>query len=266
MAADPRAFIALLILLFIFLSPDPQAPALQHPSRRVSILDNELHSLSVLNSSQYGDFVPTNNRWLNVTGFRDETASEFVWSALDAVKEHTRELTGHALGAEDVARLDGVKSAGGIGDGSGLGESNKVDEAGNAITDELALYRNITGVVHGTWIRSPLEKSLNLTAPMLNLTNYTPEGPFGAVPLRGFGRNITGSGGEMDVRFEELDTEGTSEKGKNAKGEEVDVVRMISAHVSVDDADGGSNGFEVRVHGVHFLDTGNVLMATTSDK
>lgn len=237
--ADPRAVIALLIIFFIVFSPDPQSAPIQSRNRLEDVLAKEVHALSVLNSTQYGDFDPSRERWLNISGFTNDT--QYAWEALHKVKERARQLSIHALGADNERRLDG-------------------DETGPA----LPLYSNITGVVHGTWIRSTLSKDVKV--PELNLTEYAPLSPFGPLPITTFGRNITSKWGDMRVRFNEPDGDSTVFRTKSVTGEDMDVARKLGAQISVGGDDGVGDGFDIQMHGIHNLGTGNVVLSTTSDK
>lgn len=237
--ADPRAVLVLLIIFFVAFSPDASAPTLQSRNRLEDILAKEEHALAALNTTRYGDFEPLQDRWLNISGFGNET--QYSWAALDKVKERARQLSIYALGAEEVPRLDGPRTG-----------------------EALSLYSNVTGVAHGKWTRSALSEIVKV--PQLNLTEYAPEGPFGPAPITSFGRNITSETGDLKVRLDVPDGDETAVKRKDADEMDVDVVRKVAAQVTVGGDGGSGDGFEIQMHGVYFLDTGNAILATTSDK
>ena len=68
---------------------------------------------------------------------------------------------------------------------------------GNTGKAPLVLYQNVTGTLHGQWVRSQAQESL--VPPNLNLTEYAPLGPFGPLPISGFSKNVTGAAGSLKV-------------------------------------------------------------------
>lgn len=233
MAVDPRAFLTILLLLFILFSPNSGPDPLQRtPSRYAAARNASRANLLALNTTHYSDFDPTQDKWINITGCTFE--SEFAWTALPAVKERARQLSAYALGSENT----------GLFDGEGIEEV------------QIPLYRNVTGVSFGDWIRSPLQKGIGL--PKLNLSDFAAEGPFGPLPLRSFGRNLTGDTGQLKVWLEESEEVGVRKEDVK--------VREIRAQVTVQDDESSGDGWEARMFGVHFLGSGNVVLATTSNR
>lgn len=233
--ADPRAVVALVILLFIFFSPAPgQEPLVHARSRLEHVITAERWDLAVLNHTRFGDFDPAQDRWLNISGFKQD--QNFAWHALGAVKERAKHQLTHVLGNENIGRLD----------------------SGNAEQYPLPLYQNVTGTVYGEWARSPLQSAV--TPPQLNMSEYAPAGPFGPIPIQSFSKNVTAKSGSLEIWLEEADSPESVVWSNNKK-----VARELKAQVSVgDDAVGDS--WDSKLFGVHFLETGNILLATTTDK
>ncbi|TKA82343.1 hypothetical protein B0A49_00084 [Cryomyces minteri] len=232
MAANPRTLIPILILLFILLSPDSQQPATLDARLEIDqIIQHEQDALSVLNSSHYGGFNSKENRYLNLTGCREEHG--FVWDALPGVRERARGMVGHVLGDARVKRLDGI-------------EQEEKEELG-------LLYQNVTGYVRGSWVRSKLEEGLQ--RPSVNLSVVAPEGTFA---MRDWNRNITGQEGKIRMRLKEQENRGQRQGEGN--------VTRASATLTIRDSSSWGDGWEMALYGVHFLDFGGILMTTTSDK
>ena len=218
----------------------------------------------MLNSSRYGDFDPLGNRWLNVSGFGNGTG--FAWEGLDRIRERVEGLKGYALrgfGEEgfenEVEIISGGAGSGGSKDGN---EEGRGYGRGHGI---MPLDRNVIGVVHGSWIRSPIQKEIGV--PKLNVSRYAPEGPWGPVPITGFGRNLTGGEGAVKMRFQEWDEEKSlGKRGTGVGGERVDAVRLVSAQMELEGKDGLGDAWDVQLNGLHYLDTGNMLFTTTSEK
>jgi len=235
---DGRPVIVLILLLFILFAPDPQTPRVQQHDYFDDALSLERHALNVLNTSNYGDFNPANNLWLNISGFNNET--DFEWNALEQVKEQAKKRWAHAIG-EDIAK-----------------QIESEDDVA------LPLYRNVTGVLHGHWLHS---QEILLSPPILNLTRFAPEGPLGPATITGFARNVTGRAGDLTVRLQESDLERLSlDKDATSGGTMQDAVRMITAEIGLKTTDGKGDDWEGQVHGVHFLQTGRVVLTTTSPK
>ncbi|EHL03663.1 putative Uncharacterized RING finger protein [Glarea lozoyensis 74030] len=129
------------------------------------------------------------------------------------------------------------------------------------------VYNNITGVVVGEWVR--YEKDLGLKDQLtrhLNLTEISPHTDWAFTNEKFWTRNITGQEGKLLLRIdekdvEELDLGDTSVGKRNAAW-----VREVGATMTIQDETSSGDGWEMRVHGVHWPRTGVVLMTTTSDK
>jgi hypothetical protein len=223
-----RVVTAVIITLLLFY-PDSSQVGYKVPRIDDDIVETETIALDVLVTSTYGDFSPENNRWLNVTGLRESDG--FAWGALGAVKERAQEQIYASLGKEDGDRA--------------LGDSKSRQ-------NPLPVYRNVSGFVHGTWIRSGLE--VGLARPQLNLTAILPN----TIHSHGrFRRNITGGHGEVYMQFFDKDLP------DNVNGT---LVRGLKAEITIKDESSSGNGWSFVLYGERVLDTGSMVLTTTSEK
>jgi len=239
--ADRRGvLVPLIILAFIFLSPDAGRPAARRFDDRPSpedVIAEEQRSLSVLQNSSYGELVGGDGKvrpLLNLTGLEPDRG--YAWEALTTVKARALEQLEYALGGWGRQALDGY------------------DEAPNP----TPLYNNVTGFLHGKWVRSKVQQSVQVS--QLNLSTYAPEGPFGVLPVGSFGRNITGLGGDIRIRLHERILEAGPPTGWTASN-----VTKLGAEIAyVDDAT--SEEYELQAYGVYDMHLGQAILTTTSEK
>lgn len=289
--ADPRAVLTLLLILFIIFTPsgpnDPSAIPGRARDRLLEALTNERHNLDVLNSTKWGDFDPSAlngppgspvGRWINLTGFgrvedgpdgkEQDHSGVFGWERLGNIKNRVREKMVYQTGDEG---LEGTLSA--IPNPQYDGVTNK--DVGQYGWISKPFYKNISGVVHGDWVRSPVQEGIQ--APTLNMSHYAPEGPFGPLEIHRFGRNLTEDmkKGWVKIAFEENDDESTllskvvgvedDDKGSPVITKEVQLLREVRASINIGSEDTGDD-WEAQVYGVHYLETGNMVLTTTSLK
>ncbi|KAF2486360.1 hypothetical protein BDY17DRAFT_291346 [Neohortaea acidophila] len=236
--ADRRGiFVPLIILAFIFLSPDPARPAtrqLRIGRTLDDVIVEEQRSLAVLQNSSYASHALPQ---LNLTGLED--ARGYAWDALPAVRQRGREQLEYALGPF-------------AGDALGL-----KDDTGSSASP-APLYHNITGFVHGTWVRSKVDP--DLPRPHLNLSDYEITGPFGLISPRAFDRNVTGEEGDVRLRFHKH----RPPADELAKHDDFGNVTSLVADLTITDDD--SSEYSARLFGVYFLHAGQAILTTTSDK
>lgn len=129
----PRVVLLILLLLFIFLTPEqPARRRLQGDNDRI----NQQHQieLDVLTNSSYGQLNPKSNSWLNLTGFREDDG--YQWESLAVAQELSRKQL------ENI--WEGIEQNG-----------------------DLPIYDKVTGEVRGEFFRHDvgnLPPSINLTA------------------------------------------------------------------------------------------------------
>lgn len=227
---DPRSFVFFIILLLIINSPGPEQQPFSTRTRYDEVLEREWTQLDILNRTRYGDFDSKKDRWLNITGLRDEDG--FDWNSLGPVKQRAVEQSRSLLGMWADAALDGSAAEG----------------------NTIPVYRNVSGYVEGEWVRSPLGRvrhtsDLNMSAPI-------PDSPFPAVE---FDRNLTGNTGPIRLHITEL--EGRMRTDENR------TISELSARVVIgDDGSFGGNWWEFVLNGVHFPKSGGAILTTTSDR
>jgi hypothetical protein len=225
---DSRLPVVLIILFIIWAFPDsPPSPLGGHTTLDL-IVEHELDQLSVVNTTAYDGFRPQDDKWLNITGLRQEDG--FAWDALDTVKKRARQQVIHILGDED---------------------GNTALEGGVGL--ELPIWRNISGHVRGTWARAQIDA--DIARPHLNMSSLL---PWDAKDYkRPFERNVTGDTGDLQLQF--------TEKGDV---NEVDGFKMqnLKAEVEIVDISSGAGAKKVVLYGTHLVDSGQVLLTTTSDK
>ncbi|KAF2122841.1 hypothetical protein BDV96DRAFT_481227 [Lophiotrema nucula] len=227
---DPRSFLFFIILLLLINSPEPQSQqaAFGTHSRYDDIIAREYTHLDLLNRTHYGDFSAKNDRWLNMSGLRDEDG--FAWELLPKVQAKAREKTLVWMEQKDLeGRLEG-----------------DVD---------IPVYRNVSGHVEGEWVRSPLSV-IRHPSDMLNMSQFGPQGPF---PVPEYDRNLTGQTGSVRLHIQER--EGSVRTDENGTVSEVGARLVIG-----DKGSWGGNWWEFVLHGVHYLEFGGMVLTTTSDR
>lgn len=229
---DPRSFVFFIILLLLINSPEPQQPTYNARELFHELIDREYSQLDVLNRTRYGDFNAKKDRWLNITGLRDEDG--FAWELLGPVKQRAREQADRTLGERWKNALDGTL------------EGEDAD---------IPVYKNLSGYVQGEWRRSPLSR-IRHPSDMGN-SSAMPNDPFGHSV--GYDRNLTGTGGHVRLHITESEDKMRRDKNKT--------ISEISAKVVIGDKDSfGGNWWEFIAHGVHYLKSGTVVLTTTSDR
>ena len=249
-----RIVLIALLLFFIFFSPEGQRATSDQERELRALLQQQRDALEVLNRSHFGDFSPPTGRWLNVTALRKDDA--YAWEVLLLGKERARSQTNDifeqalidAPGKSSEGSVAAVTSFEGV-DANAVDREDEVYEASGRRA--LPFYQNVTGIVHGRWERS---RSALPQQSASNLTHLSPK----VRATADHGRNITGSRGEMFVRLDERKSE--------VYHDGLDWVRDIKAEITVQEEGAFGDGWEMILHGVHFPDSGAIVLSTTSDK
>lgn len=242
----PRLLVLIFILLILFASPDTQTPS---PSQRRELnylVIQERHHLGLLNGSRYGDLNAVEDRWMNVTGLRKQDG--YAWDLLPKVQERARQQANTVVGAwhransyeQDLVDDEGIKST-----NTTVPESN--------VEQPMPFYQNVTGIVHGRWVKSMIENGFK--APTLNLTALAPGV---AYATEKYTRNITGPGGGLRIKLDE--------KASQAFNSDEPSVREITAELTLEDDSSSGDGWEMTLHGVHYPLDGSIVLATTGQR
>ena len=250
----------LLILLIVFLLAAPNTQRISS----AQLLDNQQNlqeqrlALDLLNSSKYGDFEPANEKWLNITGLRKRDG--YAWDLLPKVQAKAGEQYNAIL---EAWRVGGEKH----GDDQGSRERyTSVDAAGGRLLEPvnktlpdgsdrnlLPFFRNITGIIRGHWIKSVIGREHQ--SPVLNTSAISPQ----AVYLtKEYKRNITGHTGHMQLKLDEKRSE-SLQVGAST-------VREVRAEMTIKDERSSDDGWGFVLHGVHYLNSGTVLLTTSGER
>lgn len=246
-----RVALVIFLLLFLFFSPDSQAPSLSQQRELDYAIINERTALDVLNTSEHGGLEASQNRWLNVTGLR--RGDGYAWESLPKVQNRAKEQLQTILdGFGSSSRFNNVSAETDIS--GGFPKQNTAEEALSSMapfTEPTPLYRNVSGIHHGQWVRSKIEESI--ATPSLNLSELAPRVYYTS---KVYNRNITGPTGDLRVQIEER----TGEYDPDPE------VSFVKAQVTMKDETSSGDGWEATLFGLHYSQQGGIVLSTTSEK
>lgn len=249
----PRVVLLVLLLIFLFFSPDTQPTTPAQKGEVDALILEERQAIGLLNTSHYGDLDPGNQHWLNLTGFRQDDG--YRWNLLPKVQERAREQLWTRLGPQGYLKLnDGVDDRLREKIKGTPAEAN-IQTNGSWIDREnpIQVYQNVTGIVRGQWVRSAIGDAGSHAT--LNLTALAPQVPY---ITHEYNRNVTGHGGDLRVKLDE--------KHSELLATEHGSVREIRAEMTIKDESSSGDGWEMTLHGVHYPDIGGIVLSTTGDK
>ena len=230
----PRVVLLVFILIFLFVSPETRSTSVSQQYELDQLIAEEQYAVDLLNRSHYGDFNAEKNRWINMTGFREEDG--YAWELLPKVQARAWETARTAFDMWKIPYNDSQNTS-----------------STNFETPVPGRYQNVTGILRGQWTRSKLTDGH--VPPTLNLTALAPRI---AYTTEKFSRNITGRDGKLRIRLDER----RSEKLLTEQG----TIREISAELTIKDEKSSGDGYEITLHGVHDVTAGQLLLSTTSHK
>ena len=238
----------LVAFVFLIILQDLQDRNLGPKLQAQRIAEAEENALHVLSSSINNGFNPQDSKWLNVTGLKENDS--LSWQLLPQVK--TKAL----LQAKEVLSSEWIETATGIRhntDSQRFGERyTSVQRMDDVFQDlkTLPFYQNVTGIVRGNWLRSKLERHVIVPSKRFNGSSehvYTDGG---------YDRNVSGTRGHLHLRLDEKQSLSANIEGN--------IAQEIKADLTIENTSGET--WEIPLRGVHFVDSGAVLLATTSDK
>ena len=240
------------VLLFFFYTNPDQGGQSGYSIRDYAAdrIQRSRHSLDVLNGTRWQDFSPKSSkkpgyevsRYLNLTGFKEEDG--FIWDRLGAFKERSE------LFSQEATRNWNLGAN--LGDGAA------------ALQGEI--YENVTGVVRGRWVRNTKDLAGMETHRQLNLSEISPGVDWAYQSEENWTRNVTGQEGKLMLRIDEKDVAETDAVSDRTKNKAERLVREVAATMTIQDQSSSGDGYEMRLHGVHWPRQGILLMTTTSEK
>jgi hypothetical protein len=247
-----RVILIIILLFFLWTTPDQPTGFNSVHDYAAERITRTRHALNVLNATKWQDFSPKGGakpagepaRYLNLTGFREE--DDYAWERLDAFKKRSLEYSQDAKGRYRQGNED---NSGLVGD----------------------TYENVTGIVHGHWIRHTADINGEPRKRYMNLTETSRSIEWAFRDEEYWRRNITGHEGKLMIRIDERHSEKLDLTPNDAKRGEaltpsVNMAREIEATVTIQDETSSGDGWDMKVHGVHWPKQGVILMTTTSEK
>lgn len=231
---SPRGILLFLLLLFLLLAPDPQQFHLGQRHDSSGTLELEKYAVELLANSGYGDFDAGNGKWLNITGLREQDG--FVWETFKDVQRAAQSRLDALLVQQQTVE-------------SGLNGSENI----SPWAADLLVYKNVTGLVKGPWVRSSSFTSPG--KPRLNTTSAKHEN---SLSPNEYLKNITGAEGAMQIIL--------SERTGEQLGHPRAWVREITARMIIQDEKSSEHSWDIRLRGVHFPEYGSIILTTTSEK
>ncbi|RAH80796.1 RING finger ubiquitin ligase [Aspergillus japonicus CBS 114.51] len=230
------SFFFFLFVLYLLLSSQSRSPLVSQDGEHQRELEMERNALRLLNETQYGDFDPGADKWLPFPGVRKNDS--YAWDLLPDVQDRAR------------SQLRSVMTEAGLRPPKSLAVSDALSDL-NLTQLSLPVYRNATGKLRGEWVRRKQDKPhppLNKTAIIQENEYFTHE----------FSQNVTGNSGTfyLDVR------EGGGQELRSSLGH----VREIRATLAVESGDFWGNTWYLSLIGIHFPETGGIILSTTSEK
>ena len=234
------------VFLIILQDLQDRNPGSKLQAKRIA--DAEQNALHVLSSSENNDFNPQDSKWLNITGLQENDS--LPWQLLPQVRTKALLQAKKVLSSEWIETGPGTKHS---IDSRRFGERYASVERMDALFQDLKtlpFYQNVTGTVRGNWLRSKLERQTVVPSERFN-------GSFEHTSTDdNYARNVSGTRGRLHLRLDERQSLSANIKSNTA--------REIKADLTIENT--ADETLEISLRGVHFMDSGAVLLTTVSDK
>ncbi|KAJ5091646.1 hypothetical protein NUU61_006516 [Penicillium alfredii] len=229
------SFFFFLLVFYLLLSSQSRPPVIDEDRQHQRQLDRERHALQLLNESRYGDFDPPVDHWLPFAGLRSNDS--YAWDLFPNVRSRAHH------------QLQSALSSAGLEPPIGLEDPDRSAPL-NLTRLFLPVYRNATGKVRGDWVRRDEHRSspLNTSAIAHEHEYFTHD----------FSTNITGSEGTFYFDLEEAG----EEELRIGDG----LAREVKANLAVESRDDWGSTWYLSLFGVHFPETGGIILSTSSEK
>lgn len=244
---NARAFIIIILIFWLLTSPDNSGALIGIPSLTSARLQRQRFAHGVLNSTKWGDFSPrliddqadATPHYLNLTGFREQDG--LAWEDFGRFKARCTEWSRNAHGSS--------------ASGENLWDLGLVEPT----------WQNVTGVVHGEWVRR--NGSVERQGASYNLSGIAPDVPWMPTTRGDYNHNVTGQHGKMTLYLDDKDDsiEYEDHDGDN-RPKAGGLARAISASVTMQDDATSSSSWDMKFHGVHWPRQGVILLTSTSEK
>ncbi|KAB5563257.1 hypothetical protein GE09DRAFT_1111618 [Coniochaeta sp. 2T2.1] len=241
---NARAFILLILIFWLLTSPDNSPGLIGVPYLTTARLERQRFAHGVLNTTKWGDFSPrliddqadATPHYLNLTGFREQDG--FAWEDLGRFRDRCSEWSRNAHGSSSS--------------GENLWDAGLIEPT----------WQNVTGVVHGEWVRR--NGSVERQGDHYNLTAVAPDVAFSHGD---YSHNVTGQHGKITLYLHDKDDSAEyqdrdGDHGPKAGG----LARAIQATVTIQDDATSSSSWDMKFHGVHWPRQGAILLTSTSEK
>ena len=247
----PRVFLFLVLLFLFFASPNTRPPSLAQQLELEHVVAEERYAVGLLNGSSHGDFDPSADRWINITGFRRNDG--YSWELLPYVRSKAREQRQRIFYAFPAA-LESLKTTKleAIGNSS-RSDTEDLPSSVETTDDGDQVYQNITGFIRGKWVR--WEPVVGHQRPTLNLTTLAPSTFYAR---ENFLHNVTGQEGDLRFKLDEKLTEYFLSSDGYA--------REIEAEMTLKDEGSSGDGWSINLYGLHYPHHGTVVLTSTSPK